>query len=134
MEEQMKKAIDTVFRVVRLTEPFREELKRAREAKGQTNAAFIAESVTEQLPKVVETLTGLGFAGAKGTRRPARLPFSSEAGTLKTLQAASQETGIPAIQLLTVCLLAATKGSVAKPGRKASKRTPRKPRKSEVAS
>lgn len=128
----MKKAIDTVFRVVRMSEPLREELKRSREAKGQTNAAFIADAVAGQLPKVVEALQGLGFAGVKGPRRPARLPFSSEAGTLKALQVASQNTGIPAIQLLTACLLAATQGATRKRGRATTGKGSRKSRKSEA--
>ena len=68
----MKKAIDTEFRVVRRSEPLREDLQRAREAKDQTNAAFIAEAVAGQQPKVVESLRSLGFATVKGPRRPAR--------------------------------------------------------------
>lgn len=129
----MKKEIDTVFRVVRLSEALREGLRRAREARDQTNAAFIAEAVAGQLPKVVAELQSLGFATTKGPRRPARLPFSTEAGTLKILRTASQETGIPAIQLLTACLLAATQVAPRKRSRSAGKST-RKSRKSEVVS
>jgi len=130
----MKKAIDTVFRVVRLTELLRDELRRAREAKDQTNATFIAEAVADQLPKVVEGLRVLGFTTVKGPRRPARLPFSSAAGTLKILRDASQDTGIPAIQLLTACLLAATQNSPLKRGRAAANKGTRRSRKSEVRS
>jgi len=130
----MEKAIDTVFRVVRLSEPLREDLRRAREAKDQTNAVYIAEAVADQLPKVVEALQSLGFATVKGPRRPARLPFSTEAGTLKTLRTASQETGLPAIQLLTACLLAATQRSPRKRGRPATGKGTRKSRKSEATS
>ncbi len=130
----MEKAIDTVFRVVRLSEPLREDLRRAREAKEQTNVAFIANAVVGQLPKVVEALRSLGFATVKGPRRPARLPFSTEAGTLKILRTASQETGIPAIQLLTACLLAATQTAQRKRGRAAAGKGKRKSRKSEAAS
>ena len=130
----MKKAIDTAFRVIRLSEPLREELRRSREARGLTNVGFIAEAVKGQLPKVVETLQRLGFATVKGPRCPARLPFSTEAGTLKILRTASQGTGIPAIHLLTACLLAATKVAPRKRGRAATGKGTRKSRNSETAS
>ena len=130
----MKKALDTVFRVVRLSAPLRDELRRAREAKGTTSVAFIGESVAEQLPKLVETLQNLGFLGAKGSRRPARLPFSSEAGTLKALQAASQKTGIPASHLLTACLFVTTQAPPAKRGRQPRGNNTHRPRKREEGS
>ena len=129
----MKKAIDTEFRVIRLSERLRESLRRARDEKEQTNAAFIADAVDGQLPKVVNALQSLGFAADKGPRRPARLPFSSAAGTLKALRIASQNSGIPVVQLLNACLHAATQGTAPrKRSRKAAVKNPRKSHNSEA--
>jgi hypothetical protein len=103
----MKKAIDTSHRVIALPERLREAVRRARENSGQTNLAFVAEAVAEQLPGLLQSLRALGFGGVGGKRRPARLPFSTEAGTWQTLRDASEEIQVPAVQLLMLCLSAA---------------------------
>lgn len=121
----MKKSIYTIFRVIRLSDSFRESLRQAREAKGTTNATFIAETVGTHLPKIVESLRTLGFLSDNGPKRPARLPFLDSAGTLRVLRNASQETGIPATRLLIACLVAATQARPRKRRRRARGRVVR---------
>jgi hypothetical protein len=63
-------------------------------------------------------LQALGYGKLLGKRRPARLPFSTEAGTLQALREASDQVQVPAIQLLLLCLAAATFDQPAKPKRR----------------
>jgi hypothetical protein len=101
----MNKSIDQVHRVVHLPVGLLEGLRRNRDATGQTNAQVVGEAVSGQLPKVVEALKAVGLDRLTGKRQPVRLPFSAEAGTLEALKQASDSLGIPAIQLLCLCLL-----------------------------
>ncbi len=118
----MTKETDVIHRVVPLPEPLREAMQQARDARGQTNAAFVAGAVADHLPRLIEGLQALGYGKLEGKRRPARLPFSKEAGTLQTLREASEQVQVPAIQLLLLCLAAATSEQPAKRKR----RSPRK--------
>ncbi|MBM3998906.1 MAG: hypothetical protein FJ297_05080 [Planctomycetes bacterium] len=104
----MKKTLDQMFRVVKLPSPLVEAMRRQRDATGTTNVVFVAETVTQNLPKIIDQLRVIGLVGQKGARQTVRLPFSTEAGTLDSLRAASTETGLSAIQLLTLCVIAAT--------------------------
>lgn len=101
----MTKSIDQVHRVVHLPVGLLEGLRRNRDATGQTNAQVVGESVSGQLPQIVEALKALGLDRLTGRRQPVRLPFSSEAGTLEALKDASDSLSIPAVQLLCLCLL-----------------------------
>src|SRR5262245_13048494 len=99
---------DMVHRVLAMPEPLRQAMQQARDANGQTNAAFVAGAVADHLPRLIEGLQALGYGKLLGKRRPARLPFSTEAGTLQALRDASDQVHVPAIQLLLLCLAAAT--------------------------
>jgi hypothetical protein len=116
---------DTVHRVVPLPEPLREAMQKARDAKGETNAAFVAGAVADHLARLVEGLETLGYGRLRGKRRPARLPFSEEAGTLQALREASDKVQVPAIQLLLLCLAAATNDQPAKPKRRGRRKAVR---------
>ena len=63
----MTKAIDIVFRVVRLPNSLRQSMRAARDTRNQTNEVFIAKAVTANLPTIIGTLGSLGFCGANGT-------------------------------------------------------------------
>ena len=117
-----KQAIDIVHRVIGLPEPLRDAVRRARESGGLTNLQFVAEAVTKQLPGLLQSLRALGFGGIGGKRRPARLPFSNEAGTWQRLRDASEEIQVPAVQLLLLCLAAATADHPARPKRRRGRR------------
>lgn len=108
----MKKELDLTYRVLRLPRPLLDALRRARDAGGTTNAEFIADAVAAHLPRVLDGLRSLGLTALKGARRPARLPFSTLAGTWKMLRAAGNETGLPALQLLCLCLVASSNAGV----------------------
>jgi hypothetical protein len=114
----MAKATDTIHRVVPLPESLRQAMQLARDAQGLTNAAFVAGAIAGHLPRLVESLQALGYGKLIGTRRPARLPFSNAAGTLQALRDASDQVQVPAIQLLLLCLAAATAEQPAKPKRR----------------
>lgn len=114
----MSKLLDTTFRVVRLPEPLITAMKQSREAADQTNQEFIAKSVETHLPNILETLRSAGLGIAKGKRRAARLPFSTKLKTLETLRTASDTVGLPAIQLLSICLNVATKSCGSAPKRR----------------
>jgi|SRR6266852_4637332 len=124
----MKKAINTVYRVVRIPEWLRQAMRKARDAAEKTNEQFVVEAVESKLPRLLEQLRAIGFGTLGGKRRPARLPFSTEAGTLRTLRDASNKVGVPAIQLLVLCLA----GAVAQPGQTRKKRG--RPRKNTAGS
>jgi hypothetical protein len=118
----MAKATDTTHRVVPLPEPLRQAMQQARAARGQTNAAFVTGAVADHLPGLVEGLQALGYGKLEGKRRPARLPFSEEAGTVRALRAASDQVQVPAVQLLLLCLAAATSDQPEKPKRQRGRR------------
>lgn len=90
-------------RVVAMPEPLRQAMQQARDAQGQTNAAFVAGAVADHLPRLMAGLQALGHDKLRGKRRPVRLPFSKEAITLQALREASDQVQVPAIQLLLLC-------------------------------
>jgi hypothetical protein len=118
----MAKSTDVIYRVLPMPETLRAASQQTRDASGQTNAAFVAGAVADHLSRLVESLIALGYGKLLGKRRPARLPFSTAAGTLQTLREASDLVHVPAIQLLLLCLAAATAEPPAKPRRRRGRR------------
>jgi hypothetical protein len=100
-------------------------VRAARAARSQTNQQFIATAVTGHLPALLQTLKAIGLVKPDARPRPARLPFSRSAGTLDTLKAASEETGVPACQLLGLCLAAASAPTKPDPPRRRGERRKR---------
>jgi len=100
-------ATNIKFRVLRLAEPLRDAVKKARLDQGLTTRHFVAEAVKSHLPSLVDGLSALGLGTTSGPKRPARLPFADEDGTLDALRKASEAVRIPATQLLCSCLAAA---------------------------
>lgn len=92
---------EVIFRVYRLPENLRKQVKAKREKHNVTLQSVIEAATTESLPKIVAALkaNGLGFAGQK---RPARLPMTD--ATIGALKVASKQCGIPASQLLLAAL------------------------------
>lgn len=107
-----------VYRVFALPADLREAVREARTRTGLTNRAFVAEAVAAHVPVLVSELTRLGFGRSGGPTRPARLPFSPEAGTLDALRRASEEVGVPASHLLLLCLTAASAAQPLEKGRR----------------
>jgi hypothetical protein len=108
-------AADVKFRVIRLPDPLRTAIRATRDANEWTNAEFVGRAVEQELPKLLENLLTLGFDRLGGQTRAMRLPFADEYGSLDLLREASQTVGLPAIQLLALCFLAATKNAPATP-------------------
>jgi hypothetical protein len=102
-------AADVKFRVIRLPDSLRTAIRVARDANEWTNAEFVGRAVEQELPKLLESLRKLGFDRLGGQTRPMRLPFADDYGSLDLLREASQTVGLPAIQLMALCFLAATK-------------------------
>lgn len=130
----MTKATDTIYRVVRLPQQLRVAIQTARDANKQTNEQFVAAAVEQHLPRITDALRKIGFASVEGKTVPVRLPFSDESGTLPALKDASEIVGIPTVQLLSLCLLAASSeaNSSTKPRRRATE--PKKQPKARRAS
>jgi hypothetical protein len=112
---------DIEYRVVAMPEPMRQAMQQARDARGQTNGTFVAGAVADHLPRLMEGLQALGHDKLRGQRRPARLPFSQAAGTLQVLREAGDKIQVSAVQLLLLCLAAATAEQPAKPKRRRSR-------------
>lgn len=104
---------DVKYRVIRLPDMLRAAIRATRDASKSTNAQFVGMAVEQQLPKLLTSLRTLGFDRLGGQTRPMRLPFADEYGSLDILREASQAVGLPAVQLLALCLLAATKDAPA---------------------
>lgn len=133
----MTKTLDQTFRVVQLPSALLTDLRRLRDTTGTTNSKLVADSVIKHLPAIVDQLRSIGLSNRKGAKKSIRLPFSTKEGTLKRLRAASNETGISAIQLLSLCLAATTSAPAAsrssrgrRPAPPASRRKRREVRKS----
>lgn len=109
----MTKTLDQTFRVVQLPSALLTDLRRLRDTTGTTNSKLVADSVTKHLPAIVDQLRSIGLSNRKGAKKSIRLPFSTKEDTLKRLRAASNETGISAIQLLSLCLAATTSAPTA---------------------
>lgn len=114
-------AKDIVYRVFPVDDALREAVRLARDRSGATNRSFVAGAVTEHLPALVRQLTELGFGAGDDSPRPVRLPFSREAGTLDALRVASDQTSVPASQLLALCLASATHPPEPRKGRRGRK-------------
>jgi hypothetical protein len=76
----MKRTLDTVFRVIRLSRELKNALRNQRTTRGITNEQFIREAIETNLPGLLLQLQALGFGKSGGHMSPARLPFSIEAG------------------------------------------------------
>jgi hypothetical protein len=105
----VKKILDIQYRVLSLPTALLVSLRKARDAGNATNLSFIADAVATHLPRFLDEFHTLGFDHLKGSKRPSRLPFSEQSGTMKLLRAASNETHLPVVMLLSLCLAAATK-------------------------
>jgi hypothetical protein len=90
------------FRVFRVPEILKEQLRTAREAEKMSNELFICKSCDLHLEELVRELIALGVQSPSGTMKPARWPFRDE--TLKRLRKASAATNILASTLLQICL------------------------------
>lgn len=102
-----KRTQEVVYRVYRLPENLRKQVKMKRE-KANVNLQSVIEAATiESLPKIVAGLKGLSL-GFDGKKRPARLPMTD--ATLGCLKVASKQTGIPASRLLLAALSLTCKG------------------------
>ena len=99
----MTATTETTYRVVRMPVATRRAMQLTRDDKKQTNEKFIALAVESQLARIIEALTGLGF-GQQGPSVTVKLPFSDE--TLAALKDGCEKTGIPAVQLLSLCIAA----------------------------
>jgi hypothetical protein len=110
---------ETSYRVYHVAESLRDACKAARAEAGLSIREYIESTVASRLPGLVQQLRDLGFA-AMEKRRPARWPMGD--ATLSSLKGASEELGIPASDLLMICLRQASQTAAkprAKRGRKA---------------
>jgi hypothetical protein len=103
-----KKTLETVYRVYRLPEPLRKQIRAKREKANVTLQAVIEAASLESLPKIVSTLKTMGL-GFDGKKRPARLPMTDS--LLGAFKVASKQTGIPASRLLQAALTLTCKGA-----------------------
>lgn len=103
-----KKTLETVYRVYRLAENLRKQMKAKREKHNVTLQSVIEASATESLPKIVAALKTMGL-GFDGKKRPARLPMTDS--LLGAFKVASKQTGIPASRLLQAALALTCKGA-----------------------
>lgn len=98
------------YRVIQISEQLRERIRETRTSRRQTNETLITTAVNDHLPAMVQALQALGCGTPEvhsPKARPARLPF--DPATIDQLREASQQTGIPATDLLRLCLYATTK-------------------------
>jgi hypothetical protein len=98
----MAPTIDPKFRVIRIADSLRDEIKQARDARGTTNAALVEAAVNGNLEDLTTALRALGFDADDAPKRPARYQISDELQA--ELRQASESVNVPATQLLTICL------------------------------
>lgn len=111
---------ETTFRVYRISPELKEASKTARLKSGQTVAAFLSASIRSNLPSIVE---GLDLLGIKASTEvgPARFPI--DPALLDALREASQQSGVPASELLKASLwLSCGRKTVRRPPRRAKSR------------
>ena len=101
-------------------------MRSARDAAELTNEAFVAQAVEQNLARLIDELTKLGFGACKGKTHPTRLPFSDKSGTLSRLRKASNRVELPMTQLLAACLLAASSPSPRRKRKSGSRRKAKK--------
>lgn len=104
----MTKATELTYRVIKLPQQLRDAIRKQRDEKYITNEEFVASAVDEHLTALLDNLRQLGFSSHRGKMATARLPFSDKAKTLDKLRRASNEVSLPSVQLLSICLAAAT--------------------------
>ena len=98
---------ETIYRVYRISESLRKQMKTKREKHRVTTFDIIQNGIDEGLPKIVSAVKGLGF-GFEGKRRAARFPLNESA--LSALKLAAKQTGIDQSKLLLAALNITTKG------------------------
>jgi hypothetical protein len=103
-----KKTLETVYRVYRLPEPLRKQIRAKREKANVTLQAVIETASLESLPKIVSTLKTMGL-GFDGKKQVARLPMTDS--LLGAFKVASKQTGVPASRLLQAALTLTCKGA-----------------------
>ena len=103
-----KRTQEVVYRVYRLPENLRKQMKMKREKANVNLQAVIEASAAESLPKIVATLKTLGL-GFDGKKQVARLPMTDS--LLANFKVASKQTGVPASRLLQAALSMTCKGA-----------------------
>ena len=98
---------EITYRVYRISESLRKQMKAKRERFNATTFDVIQEAIDKDLPKIVTTLKKLGF-GFTGKKRPARFPMNDSG--LAALKVAAKQTGIDQSKLLLAALHITTKG------------------------
>jgi hypothetical protein len=113
--KNLRKAIKLstpAFRVLRFTEPQREQFRSTRDKANLTNLDYVTLAVRDKLPKLVDALATLGVVREDGKRRPVRLPITDT--TLAAVREASNNTGLPSVLILRLCLTSPRKQRKAK--------------------
>jgi hypothetical protein len=103
-----RKTQETIYRVYRLPDNLRKQMKMKREKANVNLQAVIEASATESLPRIVATLKSMGL-GFDGKKQVARLPMTDS--LLGAFKVASKQTGIPASRLLQAALILTCKGA-----------------------
>jgi hypothetical protein len=106
-------ATTTAFRVFYMSTSLIDSWRKARDKRGATNLAFVVDATTRHLSPLVRELRAVGLTGLATERCPVRLELPL--GTLADLAEGSERTGVPATQLLSICL---GRASVVKRARK----------------
>jgi hypothetical protein len=100
--------METIYRVYRLPPTLLSQVRAKREKHNVNLQSVITTAATESLPKIVNTLKGMGL-GFDGKRQVTRLPMTDS--LLGTFKVASKQTGIPASRLLQAALILTCKGA-----------------------
>lgn len=90
------------FRVIRLAARQKQQYRSCRDSLGLNNKEVLRRSIEEELPALIDIFADLGIASLNEDASPCRLPF--EEGSLAALRQASDDTHIPAVLLLKLCL------------------------------
>jgi hypothetical protein len=110
-------AAKVVYRVIRIDEATRTNVKRYRDKTDTKNHEAIAAIVETAMPLLIKGLAELGIVRSRAKTRAARLPFAPE--NLTILKSASDKTGLPAVTLLKAAL-ASARPAQPKRGRRAA--------------
>lgn len=95
------------FRVYHTNEQTMEAMRAARDSEGIKNAEFVSLAIAKHLGQLQDQLLALGFGKTAG-RKAIRLPMLGE--QLEQLKQASEKVGVPASDLLLICLAQASQG------------------------
>lgn len=95
------------YRVWKLDAELKVAMASKREARNQTVREFVNESIIDELPDLVSSLSKLGVDNSNPTLSPIRCPM--EDATLSLLRRATQATGLDQFQLFSACLRLATR-------------------------